>query len=452
MSSNDSLNPRAVAAQILHRVLHEDAYAARLVDHALSKPGWDSRDQALLTEIVYGVLRRLLLLDRGIGRFASRGLGSIDPMTLQHLRIAVYQMLFLDRIPHHAILHEAIEAIQALRGPKIAGFSNAVLRKVQSHLHDLNPPDPLLDLPGHLSISHSHPVWLIERYLQQLGPNATEARLKAHNQPPSLTLRVHPAWGSRDDLLRVLEEHTVQAIPTTFSPDGIRIESSSGSMIQKLIKEYPDAFVIQDEAAQCIAHLLEPQADERILDACAAPGGKTTHIASLAPQAQITAVDRHANKLRLIQESCDRLRLSNVRIRQADLTQPLPEDSFDRILCDAPCSGLGTLRKNPEIRYRRTLQDIQQLAQTQRKILHQLAHALKPGGRLLYAVCTDTPEECEETIQHFLHEHPAFSIETEIPTELSSIAPLLDPAGFLHTSPETHQMDAFFAVRLRKQA
>ncbi|MCK6511651.1 16S rRNA (cytosine(967)-C(5))-methyltransferase RsmB [Myxococcota bacterium] len=452
MSSNDSLNPRSAAAQILHRVLHEDAYAARLVDHALSKPGWDSRDQALLTEIVYGVLRRLLLLDRGIGRFASRGLDSIDPMTLQHLRIAVYQMLFLDRIPHHAILHEAVAAIQALRGPKIAGFANAVLRKIQSHLRDLHPPDPLLDLPGYLSISQSHPAWLIERYLQQLGPDRTEARLQAHNQPPALVLRVHAPWGSREDLLRVLQEHAIQATPTTFSPDGLRVESSSGPIIQKLFKELPQSFVIQDEAAQCIAHLLEPQPDERILDACAAPGGKTAHLASLAPHAQITAVDRHANKLHLVQEVCDRLHLSNVRIRQADLTQPLPEDGFDRILCDAPCSGLGTLRKNPEIRYRRTLQDIQQLSQTQRKLLHQLALALKPNGRLIYAVCTDTPEECEETVQHFLQEHPEFSIETDPPSHLPSIAPLLDASGFFRTSPEQHQMDAFFAVRLRKNA
>ncbi|MCB9637680.1 MAG: 16S rRNA (cytosine(967)-C(5))-methyltransferase RsmB [Myxococcales bacterium] len=451
MSSNPDLNPRLVAAQVLHRVLQEDAYAARLIDNALSKPGWDARDQALLTEIVYGVLRRLLFIDQGIGRFASRGLDSIDPLVLQHLRIAVYQLVFLDRIPHHAILHEAVEAIHALRGPKVAGFSNALLRKIQTHLRDLHPPDPLLDLPGYLSISQSHPRWLIERYLQAFGADRTEARLQAQNQPPPLTLRVHRPWGDREKLLQLLQESELEAEATTFSPDGVRLLTPSGPAIQRLIKEHAGAFIIQDEAAQCIARWLEPQEGERILDACAAPGGKTTNLASIAPQAHITAVDRHANKLRLIQDACKRLNITNVQTQQADLTRPFPQGDFDRILCDAPCSGLGTLRKNPEIRYRRTLEDVQQLAQTQRKILHQLAQALKPGGLLLYAVCTDTTEECEETVEHFLQQHPAFSLEMDFPA-FSSWSPLFATPGHLRTSPEQQGMDAFFAVRLRKSS
>jgi 16S rRNA (cytosine967-C5)-methyltransferase len=452
MTRSTTFDPREQAAQILQRVLHEDAYASRLVDHILDQKGWDARDQALLTELVYGILRNLLYLDHALNRFAKKGIDSIEPIILQHLRVAAYQLLFLDRIPAHAILHQAVNSVEALRGQRVAGFANALLRRLQEHKEQIHPPDPLLDLAGFLAIRHSHPRWLVERYLDTLGQERTQERLRLHNQAPPLTLRVHTPWGSRDDLFALLEAEGIEAEATAFSPDGIRITKPAGRQIQALLAKEPRAFVIQDEAAQCIARWLVPEDAQAILDACAAPGGKTTHLAALAPHAQIIAMDRHPQKLRLIEQACQRLAISNVRTQAADLTKPLdPSKQFDRILCDAPCSGLGTLRKNPEIRYRRQPEDLLRFAQTQSAILKQLAPLLKPDGLLIYAVCTDTTEESEGVIDTFLQEHPEFSLDSA-PSPYPAWSALLPRPSILSTSPEAHQMDGFFAARLRKQA
>lgn len=442
--TKNSPNPRREAARILQRVLQDDAFANRLLDVSIQTYRWDPRDAGLLTELVYGVLRRLNRLDGIIDQLARKGIKSLDPFVLFSVRIALYQMIYLDRIPDHAALSEAVHAVRKRRGRAVGGFVNAMLRKFQ------RSPETFLasskETPAeHLAEETSHPLWLVERYIERYGDEAQE-RLEQNNQQAPLTLRVHPQWGTRDRMFELLNAKKIQATPTVFAPEGVFIAMGQSQALQSFMRQHPTAWSVQDEAAQLLAHWLDPQAGEEILDACAAPGGKTTHLAALAPQAQVTALDIHEHKISLIQQACRRLQIKNVQAVQHDATQPL-NSMFDRILCDAPCSGLGILRRQPEIRYRREPADLKRLQELQLRILNNLVQALKPGGRLLFSVCTDTHEENQEIVELFLEQNSAMQIirPTHHALDWST---LLDEKGFFRGGHS--EMDGFFAVCFQK--
>lgn len=442
-------NVRTEAVRILERVLSDDAYANRTLDAALSSHKWDPRDAGLLTELVYGVLRRLYPLDAMIDSLSSRKLDSIDPFVLMHLRLAFYQMHFLDRIPDHAVLSEAVRLVKRKCGKGTGGFVNAILRKCQRD--SLTPVSlPTLDNPvQQLARDTSHPSWFVQRMLDLHGNERATAILEQNNTPAPLTLRVNPGWGKRDTLLQQLAQDEGDVEATPFSPDGIHLTTSQSNALQTLRKRLPNAFVVQDEAAQLLGHWLNPQAGESILDACAAPGGKTTHLAALAPEASITALDVHKHKMALIQQACKRLQLTNVHTRLHDATQPLGE-TYDRILCDAPCSGLGIIRRQPEIRYRRNAKDLQRLHTLQLDLLRNLIKALKPGGILLFSVCTQTPEENDQLVDEFLQEHPECQLVPPPSTGDIDWSTFVDERHLFRTHPVTHQMDGFFAFCVTK--
>ncbi|TNE51770.1 MAG: 16S rRNA (cytosine(967)-C(5))-methyltransferase RsmB [Deltaproteobacteria bacterium] len=454
-------DPRREAARIVGRVLRDNAYANRMLNAVFQSEEWDSRDRALLTELVYGVIRHLYAIDHALDQVAQKGVSSIDPAILNHLRVAVYQLLFLDRIAPHAILDQAVRYVRQLRGQRVGGFVNALLRNIQRNPERYIRIDPLLQLPESLSLSFSHPQWLVERWLRRLGPEATRQRLAAHNMGSPLVFRVHGPKGSREEALAKLHEQDIKAEATRWSPEGVRILGSLPTSLHRFLAEFPLLLVPQDEAAQLVVQWLQPENDDLILDACAAPGGKTTHIASLAPEAQLVGCDIHPHKLSLIETLSQRLGITSTITTEEDLapqpgaiqlfpkngTKPFAQ-SFDRILCDAPCSGLGILRKQPEIRYRRSVKEIEEMAAVQKQLLNNLSEALRPGGTLVYSVCTDTPEENEQVMDAFLQEHPEFHKVTS--QEGLPWAALLQEDGSLRTSPEVHGMDAFYAVKLKK--
>lgn len=445
------LDARYAAFDILQRV-EQGGYADRLLDGYLQRhPAMDSRERGLLTELVYGVLRLRGRLDFALAHFSRQPLERLEPGALLLLRLGAYQLLELDRIPTHAAVHATVELTRQTGLERVAGLVNGTLRALQRGKADILWPAPD-NLRAYLQHVCSLPGWLAKELLRQFPNSESRALAEALAGQPPLTLRANTLKCDRDRLLAALAEAGHSARACRYAPEGIIIDKRAA---QKLPGDHEGWYQVQDEASMLIAHLLDPQPGERILDACAAPGGKTTHIAALTGnRAQIVALDKHPHRVAMIDQGSERIGALHVDARCWDLTEKpegLEPGSFDRILVDAPCSGLGVLRRNPESRWSRRPAEIKLLVELQRTILAQVAPLLRPGGHLLYSVCTFTAAETDAIARHFLEAHPDYVQE--------ELRPLLPPAwqeltsdnGCLRTLPHQHDgMDAFFATRFRK--
>lgn len=435
--------PRAVAISVLARVRATDAYLNLVLDSQLSEQALsDPRDSGLVTELCYGATRRQLALDHAIQQFADRRLEQIEDRVLAALRIGVYQ-LFYSRVPKHAAVGETVQALKTLQLERAAGFVNALLRKVAALPEP--PLPPKTDLVQHLSIRESHPEWLVRRWMRQFGAEQAEQMLVHDNLPPPVVLRTNTAKISREALLAQLAEAGIEAKPTTLSPVGLWLPA--GGKLDDLYGYAEGLWQVQDEAAQLVGLYADMPADIRVLDVCAAPGGKACH---LAETHKVVALDLHPNKLPKISAEATRLGLrEKMALIAHDATRPLPKalGDFDGILVDAPCSGLGTLRRHPELRYRRLEADLGRLAALQRNILETSQDRVKPGGLLVYAVCSTDPQEGQDQIEMFLRSHPEFTAEApSLPAEPK--LPLWQ--GYLRTLPGPEQLDGFFSARLRR--
>ena len=431
---------RQVAISVLARVAATDAYLNVVLDTVLDElPLNDPRDAGLVTELCYGATRRRLTLDDVLRRFADRGLDSIEDKVLAALRLGVYQ-LFFTRIPKHAAVGDTVDALKSVGFERAAGFVNAILRKA-SQLPAL--PTPEGDEVERLAIETSHPAWLVRRWTRQFGPERAATMLRADNDAPHVVVRANTAKVTRDALLAQLQDAGIACHATQLSSLGIVLEAPG--RIEELFGYAEGLWQVQDEAAQLVGEFAQIPASAKVLDACAAPGGKACH---LAQEHTVVAIDVHQNKLPKIDSEARRLglreRLTPVR---ADASKPLPESlgEFDAILIDAPCAGLGTLRRHPELRYRRQERDIAELAHLQREILEQCSQVLAPGGLLIYAVCSTDTVEGADQIEMFLRSHPDFT--TEPP---KGLAHLPTWQGHLRTLPGPEGLDGFFAARLRK--
>ncbi|OGP16336.1 MAG: 16S rRNA (cytosine(967)-C(5))-methyltransferase [Deltaproteobacteria bacterium GWA2_55_10] len=433
---------RAAAFKVLNRVEGGDAYADIALDTELR--GMGGPDAALSTELVYGVLRWKLRLDFTIGLFSSIKTNKLEHRVLNALRLGAYQLLFLSKIPPSAAINESVELVKPDR--KKAGFVNAVLRKIDSERDKIRVPEQ--DPINHISISWSHPEWMVKRWAERHGIEETIELCKADQEAPPKTIRVNTLATTREKLIQDLASDGFEVGPTRYSPYGIEVRGG-GPLDAKDHRYY-----IQDEASQLIPLLLSPAPGETVLDACSAPGGKTTHIAQImGNKGVIYGVDKHEARLRPIKETASRLGVNIVKTFTADAAGPLgfvEKGSLDAILCDAPCSGLGVLRRAPDSKYRRSVEDITRLALVQTALLDNLAGYLKKGGRLVYSTCTFEPEETDDIISGFLERHADFKLE-----DASSVLPegcreLVDAKGLLRTFPHRHRMDGFFGARLRK--
>jgi|SRR5215813_5215793 len=435
------MNARALAIQVLARVRSTEGYLNLVLDAQLSEHELkDSRDRALVTELCYGTTRRQLALDYAISQVADRRLDQLEDRVLAALRIGAYQMFYL-RIPKRAAVSETVEALKQLRLARSSGYVNAVLRRL-GELEALPlPKDPKPELE--LSIRESHPLWLVERWLGQFGRSRTEAILAADNQPPPLAVRANASRISRDELLGRFERAGVSAIPARYARQGILI---SGQGKPDLLPGYAEGlWQVQDEAAQLVVEFADFPDGAKVLDACAAPGGKAFQ---LAQRARVLAADNRRTKLLKLEAEAKRLGLSErIRTQVHDATTPFPENwgPFDAVLVDAPCSGLGTLRRHPELRYRLGEDEIRRLSTLQLKILQNCQSQVAPGGFLVYSVCSIDPEEGQDVIEMFLRSHPEFTAEVSAAAEA---LPLFQ--GFLRTLPGPEGLDGFFAARLRR--
>jgi 16S rRNA (cytosine967-C5)-methyltransferase len=412
----------------------------------------DSRDRDLFNALVFGVLRWRGRIDYLIAHFSKIPLKKLDPLVLNILRTGLFQLLHLTRIPPSAAVHTAVGMAKTGGSPWTAGFVNAVLRKAAAEHTKVPFPDMDSNPVQALAATRSFPEWLVQKWIQRYGAATTVMLCDAVNTIPSLTLRVNTIKAGRAGLMAALRSATEQVEAAVSAPEGIHVSGLQGRLTD--LAEFRQGwFQVQDEAAQLVSLLLDPQPGERVLDACAGRGGKTGHLAQLMQnRGELTAMDKSGGRLAQLQAELRRLGISNATVCERDLEDPAPEDwreSFDRILVDAPCSGLGTLRRNPDIKWATGRRDLRRYRTTQLRLLKQSSDYLKAGGVLVYAVCTPEPEETVEVVQAFLASHPTYHVDRrpQIPEPIRS---LLDPDGFLQTYPHRRYMDGFFAVRLRR--
>ncbi len=437
---------RQIAVDILTRIEEGGAYAEPLLDTALSgKALANPHDRALLTELVYGTLRTRGRLDWVIGQLYRGDAAALETAVRNILRTGLYQLWFTDRIPPFAAVNEAVGIAREV-SPAASGLVNAILRNALRKKDAIVWPEMAKDPAAAISVLHSHPLWQVRRLLAQFGEAETIAICRVNNTVPPLALRVNSLKASRETSLSTLAQNGFAAEPTAFSPDGLLLTSPAAGLRETAA--YREGMIrIQDEASQLIAHLVAPEPGEHLLDLCAGSGGKTLHLAALMKNCgRITALDLHSERLRMLREESKRLGVTIVETRTGDAAAPAEafRGVFDRVLLDAPCSGLGTLRRNPEIRWRLAPTDLNKCMQIQKHLLRSAADCVKPGGRLVYSVCTVTPEENEIVIGDILRNRLDFKcvpIENAPPT-------LIDAKGFLRTFPHRQGTDGFFAAVL----
>ena len=426
----------------------------------------DERDRALAGEITTGTLRWQGALDALIAHFAGRPLSRLDREVLIVLRLSAYQLLHLTRIPVSAATNEAVMLVRQIRKTSAAGLVNAVLRSLLRARGKLPlPPAPGPEMVAgikedpaaraaaldYLSVTLSHPRWLAARWLDRYGFDAAARWEQFNNAAAPLTLRANTLTTTAAEVAGTLQGVGISTTPSSYAPDGLVV--THGNPLLTPLAETGD-FLIQDEASQLVALLASLYQGPRTLDCCASPGGKTTAIAAAARgEGLIVAADVRPGRLALLRRTVERSGARSVRLAQLDAGQPLPfqADTFDLVLIDAPCSGLGTIRRDPEIRWRRTEADLARFAAAQRRMLHHAAGVVRPGGHLVYATCSSEPEENDEVVAAFLAEHATFSLldvrSTHPPPGLSQV---LDEGGVLRTSPLAHGLEAFFGAVLRR--
>ncbi len=450
---------RLLAVRVLERVERLRSYADLALNHALAQSNLPAADRALATEIVYGTLRWRGRIDWVLEQAVDRKLEDLEPLVVTALRAGAYQLLFMDRIPVTAAVDEAVRCVRALHAERATGLVNAVLRRVAREHESWVLPGLEDDAVAHVRDGLSMPEWLARRFVDEWGPEEAAAFAEACNHPPPLTVRVNAARWSRDDLLAQLRERHPDAAPCVRAPYGIVLARKGDPRRDPGF--VAGDFTVQDEASQLVIEMLGASGDDHVLDVCAAPGTKTTGIAErLGEGGRVLALDRHAERLKLVARAARRLGLSGLRTIVRDGTQPLgdlpstrdPEQSahdvpFDRVLVDAPCSGIGSLRRNPDARWRVQPEDPEQLATVQGRILDQAVAVLRPGGTLVYSTCTVLNEENEGVLDAFLERHPDCRVAG--PEELpESVRPWVNERGLLHTWPHRHDADGFFAARI----
>ncbi|KYD08200.1 16S rRNA (cytosine(967)-C(5))-methyltransferase RsmB [Heyndrickxia sporothermodurans] len=441
---NKKLNVRESALEILEAVEKNQAYSNLLLNHVIERNHIKGPDIGLLTEITYGTLQRKFTLDYYLKPFINK---KIEKWVQILLRLSLYQMVYLDKIPDRAIIFEAVEIAKKRGHRGIAGMVNGVLRAIQRNgvpsLDEIN--DPI----ERIAIETSHPEWMVRRWSEQFGIKKTKEMCEANLNAPTQTARVNTMVTTREMVIDMLENEGYEVTPSPIIHEGIR--SLKGNLAHS--KAFAEGLItVQDESSMLVANAMNIKNDQFILDCCAAPGGKTTHIAEkLNGTGKVVALDLHQHKIKLIDENAKRLGLNNIETKVLDsrkVTEHFPKNSFDRVLVDAPCSGLGVLRKKPDIKYSKSLEDITSLQSIQQAILQQAAQLVKPGGLLIYSTCTVDKIENEGTVNQFLLTSPEFETSPLQLTE--TINPFVEE-NKVQIFPQDFGGDGFFIACFKKR-
>lgn len=443
------MNARAIALRVIQEVTMRGAYANLALSRELSRQSALSpQDRRLVTELVYGTIKAQGTLDWVLGQFVNRPLEKIAPPIRDILRMGIYQLLFLDRIPPSAACNEAVELAKRHGHIGTARFVNGVLRSLLRQPEKVVYPEPAADAAGYLALRHHHPRWLTERWLKQLGFADAEALCVFDNQTPPLCIRTNLLRISREALQQRLAREGVEAELSPLAPEGLLLQGAPSLASLPSFRE--GLYQVQDESSMVVAHVLGPQPGEVVIDACAAPGGKTTHLAALMQnRGRIFACDVHEHKVALIRENAARLGLHIVEARRLDARQigQAWRNQADRLLVDAPCSGLGVLRRRADARWRKEAAQIEELSRLQLEILEGCEAALKPGGVLVYSTCTLEAAENQLVVERFLQRHPEFALE-----DAGALLPVpRRDAVMVQLWPHRDGTDGFFVCRLRKR-
>jgi 16S rRNA (cytosine967-C5)-methyltransferase len=412
------LSPRLAALQVLLAIERGHTTLAAELERAHSRID-DERDRALLVELTTGVLRWRAALDHLLSQRSKRPIAKLDPGVRAALRLGAYQLEHLDRIPAHAVLNEAVGLVRHLVGESATGFANAVLRSFQRDRATLQlPGNPgaggaRADQLRYLTIALSHPVWLVERWLDRWGFEATATWCEFNNHPPAVSVR--PIAGvRRERLVEILRAAGVDATVSPIVPTALHLAPGTLGGIPPAIR---DQFLVQDEGSQLVAHRVQAGAGESVLDLCASPGGKTMILReAVGENGVVIACDFRPARVELLKRMLVTRRVGASIVR-LDAAAPLPFRAvFDRVLIDAPCSGLGTIRRDPDVKWSRKPEDLERFATEQLRMLVQAAEVVKPGGALVYATCSSEPDENEQVVARFLEARPDFAIDAEMRT------------------------------------
>lgn len=439
---------RYIAVDLLEKIEKNQSFSNLLLNDAVKSHQLSDQDRGLLTELVYGVIQNKLLLDYQLEPFIKHP-KKVENWVKQLLRVSLYQMTQLDKVPTHAVVNEAVR-IAKVRGHKgISGFVNGVLRSIDRQ--GVRSPEDLTDPVAYLSIRFSFPEWIIELLIEEVGIEETENIAQSLSKRAKVSLRVNPAMISVDEVIEQLSEEGYKVRKSEIARDGLICDN--GLPVQsELFKK--GVITVQDESSMLVAEAMQISGMDKILDACSAPGGKTTHMATYLEESQgsIIALDLHNNKLSKVHENAERLGVSQfIETQVMDArksSEVFDEESFDKILVDAPCSGLGLMRRKPDIRYQKSLDDIFSLQKVQLDILNNVAPLLKKGGRMIYSTCTITLKENNEVIETFLRDNNDFKVE---PVFTHKGIVELSEKGYLNLYPHYFDTDGFFIASLVKQ-
>ncbi|QIB28125.1 16S rRNA (cytosine(967)-C(5))-methyltransferase RsmB [Caloranaerobacter azorensis] len=442
-------NSREIALKILYEVDVKKAYSSISINRNL-RLNVNELDELFIRELVYGVLENLIFIDWIIKRYSKVRFSKISPIVKEILRLGIYQIIFMDRVPDSAACNESVKLAKKYSHKGTVGFVNGILRTISRNKNNIEIPDKKLMPIKYLSIKYSYPEWMIERWINEFGFEFTEKLCIANNKKPKLNIRVNTLKISRDNLIRKFSDMGLKVYETRYADDGIVVENPIKiTDTDEFKKGY---FQIQDESSMLVGQILNPKEGSLILDVCSAPGGKTTHIAQkMNNKGKIIARDIHEHKLKLIEQNAQRLGIDIIETEVFDALV-LDDDLVEKIdycVVDVPCSGFGLIRRKPEIKYNKSLEDIKEISQIQYNILRNSSRYLKQNGILVYSTCTIEREENIKLINRFLSENPMYKF---VPIEEVNCDDMKINGrdGYIELFPNIHGTDGFFIAKLIK--
>ncbi|MBS3970437.1 MAG: 16S rRNA (cytosine(967)-C(5))-methyltransferase RsmB [Clostridia bacterium] len=447
---------RDAALKAVFEVLEKGAYTNIAINNLLKETNFSPLERRFITEIVYGTVKNKNTLEWIRDRFVSKK--KIEPWINYIILTGIYQLIYLDKVPVSAACNESVSLAKKYGNPGSVKFVNGVLRNIARNLNDIPYPDVQDDPVLHISVVYSHPKWLVKRWVEEYGIEETIALCRHNNSRGPNTIRVNTLKIQVEELMTLFINRGINVKKTLYAPEGLEI--GNFEQIDKIEAFAQGLFIMQDEASMLVARCLNPAPNSTIIDGCAAPGSKTTHLAQLtADKSTILAFDIHSHKLKLIEQNARRLGINSIQLQKQEAQRigVLFERRIDYLLLDVPCSGIGVLRRRADLRWRKNQQQIKELSRLQLEIIEGAAKCLKPGGVLVYSTCTMTHEENHDVVEKFLKNNLGFSFNSllpYIPHELTKDPHLQHTAkiGFMQILPQRHNMDGFFIARIVRES